>query len=206
MKSFQIFSKIFPDILWDKEKNQSHVYLTFDDGPHPIYTPQVIEILREYNIKATFFLTGVNVERYGDIASQIFDQGHEIGNHGFFHHKLIFKSFNKLKDELQNTQSIITKTTGYPPTLFRPPYGLFTPKLLRLCKSLNLTVVLWSIMAYDFNLNIPDSRLLNRVSSNVDNGSIIVLHDGHINSHRTVKILPDLIQIILRKDKIFVSL
>ena len=195
----KIASQLFPSIVWAKDTGTPDVYFTFDDGPHPEFTPQILNILKSYNLKATFFLIGENVLKYPQIVSQIYEQGHTVGLHSYSHKNLIFKSRKQLLYELLQPQKIIKNIIGFRPPLFRPPFGKFTPRLIKLCREVKLTMVMWTIMSYDFNLKIPDNRIINRMLKHLQNGAIIVFHDGNKNSARTIKILPCIIKFVLQK-------
>lgn len=196
---YKILSWLFPNIIWSNPQKSSKIYLTFDDGPHPLYTLAILNILKHFNVRATFFLIGKYVKLYPEIVQQISDDGHIIGIHSYSHQKLIFKSKKKMIFELLETQKVIKKITNRVPKLFRPPYGYFTPKLLRVCHKLKLLIVMWTFMPYDFDIKKSESQIIRTTISRLKKGMIIVLHDGHLHSYRTIKLLPKLIAGILEK-------
>ena len=199
---YKILSHLFPSIVWIKDTDAPNVYLTFDDGPHPKYTPEILDILKAYHSKATFFIIGKQASQYPQIVSRIAREGHAIGLHSYSHNKLIFMYRQQLVDELLTPQKILNEIVGFSPTIFRPPYGYFTPRLLMLSQQLRLTVAMWTLMSYDFNIKISDQKIVNKVIRQLKDGAIIVFHDGHQNSGRTVRILPKIIEIILQEGKL----
>ena len=188
------------------DPNAEYVHLTFDDGPHPVHTPRILDILEQHQIAATFFLTGSRVGKYPDIARRIAMAGHLVGNHGYRHESHLFKPRRYLADSIDRTQDIIAGLTSKRPLHFRPPYGHFSPGLIKICRERSLRIVLWSNMPRDFDMQIEDDAIYANIETKTRNGSIIVLHDGHINSPRTVSILPRLIDIISGKGLSFASL
>jgi len=175
---------LFPSILW-QTKNRA-VHITFDDGPHPTATPKVLDILNKRNIRATFFVVGANVQRYPGIASEIVRCGHAIGNHGQTHRPLIFKSFNFQEQEIQRANEAIKETLNLRPSFFRPPYGYFDGRTLRVVRNEDQKVVMWDVDAHDFSATQPD-HIPARVSKRARQGSIILLHDNE-NTASTVEL------------------
>ncbi len=208
LKQYQLYilTHIFPTITWYKSSNKTNIYFTFDDGPHPTFTPQILNIMKSFQSQATFFVTGKNCEKYPHIVQQIIDEGHTIGLHSYSHQSLLFKSRQQLNYELVHPQKILEKINGSRSTIFRPPYGRFTPRLINLCHQLDLRIIMWDIMSCDFDLKIPNHTIVNRMLEVIRNGSIVVFHDGHKNSARTVNILPYIIEKIYKKDQLLVAL
>lgn len=194
---YKFLSWLFPEIVWTKDTESPNIFLSFDDGPHPKFTPQILDILKTYNSKATFFPIGEKVQRHPEIISRIFEEGHTIGIHSQTHHRLIFKSRARLIHELLEPQKIIKEIIDWKPSLFRPPYGYFSPRLLKICRQLKITVIMWTVMSYDFNPKTSAEQIIDKIIRQLSNGTIIVFHDGHTNSHRTVKILPPIIEELL---------
>ncbi len=149
------------------------IALTFDDGPHPKYTPKLLDGLKERNVKATFFVIGENAANYPDIIKRIADEGHLIGNHTYSHVQLTCISEEKAISEITMTNEIIEKCTGKKPTFIRPPYGLYSDTLKR---ETNLTPVLWSIDPRDWSVINTDS-VVKHVLKRAKNGDVILLHD-----------------------------
>lgn len=193
-------SQKYADILIKKGSDEKKIIaLTFDDGPDGKYTPQILDILKENDVKATFFVVGEMVETHPEVLKREFEEGHEIGNHTFTHMNICTDSVEKLNKELTKTQELIKKVTGEEPNLFRPPYRAINENLFNLIKSKNMKVVLWSDFdARDWS-NPGVDRIINTIEKNIKNGSIILLHDyNNVRSDKsqTVKalerIVPDL--------------
>lgn len=159
----------------DKPIKLKRVALTFDDGPHPRNTEKVLGLLDQYDAKATFFMLGSNVEYYPDIVKSIVAAGHELGNHTWSHPDLTALGSDSVMQEVQNTNEIIEKTTGEEPTVFRPPYGATNEQVETAVK---MTPVLWSVDTMDWKSRDPNA-ILALVKGNVEDGSIILLHDIH---------------------------
>ncbi len=164
------FSK--KSITWKLPVNKKVIYLTFDDGPVPIVTPAVLELLKSYNAKATFFMVGENVQRYPEILQQILDDGHQIGNHTFNH-----LNGTKVSDK-DYYRNILLAKEYIDSKLFRPPYGRIRPRQLLEIKK-QYQIVLWSVLSGDFDQNISDEKCLRNVIKHSKSGSIIVFHDSH---------------------------
>lgn len=151
------------------------IALTFDDGPHPTITYEVLKTLEKYNAKATFFVTGHRVEKSPDVLKDIFAAGHEIGNHTFNHPKLTELPMNQVEAQINNTSNLVKSIIGEEPTLFRPPYGSFNKEIQN---SLSVPLILWSIDTLDWKHRDP-AKTLEAVQQNAKNGSIILMHDVH---------------------------
>jgi len=184
---------LFPWILWKGPSASPEVFLTFDDGPHPTYTPQVLNLLDRYQIKATFFLSGEKVLLYPEIVERIKKEGHTAGNHGFTHHPLIFQRAEKIREQIVQTDHAIQRIIGRKPTFFRPSYGRFDPRFRKLMQELQHRMVLWSLLSYDFRESDP-RKLTRRIQENIHPGAIIVFHDGHPNSSTTLEALPHILR------------
>src|SRR5690606_14734549 len=122
-------------ITSNKNLKDKKIAITFDDGPHPEITLKVLQLLKQYNAKATFFCIGQHIEKHPEILRAIADNGHDIGNHSFSHHLMIdFNSTEKWLQEIKQTDSSIQKITSKKTNLFRPPFGVTTPKLANALK------------------------------------------------------------------------
>lgn len=153
------------------------VALTFDDGPSSDVTPRVLEILREKNIKATFFLVGSQVDLNPAVAREVYAEGHAIGNHTYSHPPLFcFLTPRRLRDEITRAQEAIIRATGVRPDCFRSPVGLRHPLLEPALEQASLKFVLWALRTYDTRALKADA-LCHRILDNVQPGSIILLHD-----------------------------
>lgn len=173
-------------------RTEQHVVaLTFDDGPHPTVTPQVLDILRDQGVKATFFLLGEHCERYPALVQRIAAEGHEIGNHGYTHKFLGKMPPAVSAEDAIRTNAIIFELTGRQTTLFRPPGGSYNGTLLSCLQEHGLTAILWSIDPRDW-ANPGPRQIRQRVLAQLRPGAIIIMHDNRDPSD-TVKALPGLL-------------
>lgn len=167
------------------------IALTFDDGPSPRTTLQVLDILDKNNIKATFFWVGQNLQAYPQIAQKVIANGHAIGNHTW-HHWYRQLDQATAAHEIDATAELIYKTTGMTTALFRPPGGVLSNGLADYAKQKNYAVVMWSVDPRDYRPLGPQ-RLIDNVIRKAQPGTIVLLHDGGANHAATVKALPDII-------------
>ncbi len=154
------------------------IALTFDDGPHAVITPKLLDVLRAYKAKATFFVLGERVKLYPMILRQIFDEGHEIGNHTYSHRSLAALSTEEIEHEIIETQSLIKQATGYEPSLFRPPYGAFRSNTRPVFQKHNLNVIMWSVDSKDWSVR-NENKIYDVVITHARSGSIVLFHDIH---------------------------
>jgi peptidoglycan/xylan/chitin deacetylase (PgdA/CDA1 family) len=188
-----ILGCVFPWILWKGPAWSTDVFLTFDDGPHPEYTPRVLEILKRERIAGTFFLNGRNVLLHPGVTERIRFEGHVIGNHGFSHSRLDWKNAGFILSEIAGTDDAIRRAAGRSPVFFRPPYGRFDPRFRKWMVESGHRLVLWSLLAGDF-LDIRPDALIERVRRSARPGAIVVLHDGHPNAPAMIAALPEIIR------------
>lgn len=184
--SYNIRLNFFTKAFHSGPSTVPKIALTFDDGPSPEYTPQVLDLLKSYRAKATFFCIGRHIEHNPELLSRIHNEGHIIGNHSFSHHPL-FDLYSKKKviSELQKTNDLIFNITGKLVKIFRPPFGVTNPPIAGAVKKLELKVVGWTIRSYD-TMNRPADRIIGKVTRHLENGSVVLLHD---NRRDTPKIL-----------------
>lgn len=175
------------------------LYLTFDDGPDPLVTPRVLDILERHGLKATFFLIGERVERYPEIARQIVAQGHGVANHSLCHEwGFAFKGLKALREDLKRTQGLIHEASGVRPIYFRAPFGIRSPLLEPVLCDLGLGLVSWTHRGYD--TRCPDQRkVLARLTSGLAPGAVLLLHDGRTRGARlpgstVLELLPALLE------------
>ena len=153
--------------------SQKVVALTFDDGPHPVVTKRILEILERHNAKATFFMVGERVLYHPAIVREVFRSGHEIGNHTWSHDNLMELDIDEIEKELSSTNKAIQQIIGKRPSVFRPPYGSLTDSARR---QISMQVTFWSVDTLDWKYKDAD-LLLQEVESNVHDGAIILMHD-----------------------------
>lgn len=154
------------------------VYLTFDDGPSPDCTAFVLEQLERRSQKATFFCLGQQVEKHPKLLKRIVNGGHSIGSHTFSHPKLAAVDHQSYLEEVAKAHELIEAVSGIKTKLFRPPYGKLNQKLSKAIKSQGLRIVLWDVMPGDFDPKRTVNQLLKDTLSNIEPGSIVVLHDS----------------------------
>ncbi|MFO8038555.1 MAG: polysaccharide deacetylase family protein [Sodalinema sp.] len=181
---YRVLAPIFPDCLWSAKPTQPQVALTFDDGPHPQYTPPLLDVLDQLGVTASFFWLGASVRRYPEIARAVFERGHWLGLHGDTHRAFPRLSSRGLQMSLEATQGAIANACDRPLDWVkaqvrdvRPPNGLFTPKTLHLLQSWQYRPVMWSVVPEDWR-RPGVQRVCDRVMKQVKPGSLIVLHDG----------------------------
>ncbi|SDF13563.1 polysaccharide deacetylase family protein [Sporomusa acidovorans] len=155
---------------------QKVVALTLDDGPNSRVTPEILAVLKEKQVRATFFVLGENVEHYPKILAQEVADGHEIGIHTYSHPSLPKLSPNKITEEFAKAESAITPIAPKP-TLFRPPGGLYNSRVIETAHERGYTVILWSVDPRDWSCP-PSAAVIDKVMKEVTPGSIILLHDG----------------------------
>jgi peptidoglycan/xylan/chitin deacetylase (PgdA/CDA1 family) len=171
------------------------VALTFDDGPHPQGTPAVLEVLAAAGQRATFFLVGEQVERRPALAAEIAAAGHAIALHGYRHRNLMRVPPRALAEDLDRGHALIAEATGIAPSVYRPPYGIFTLVGLAIARRRGWEPLLWSRWGTDWRRWITPEKIAERVTTGVVAGDVLLLHDAdHYSSHdswrRTVGALP----------------
>ncbi|MFC5468394.1 polysaccharide deacetylase family protein [Cohnella suwonensis] len=186
------------DIVWEVPMKEKLIALTFDDGPNPRTTPQILDLLAENEAKATFFVVGKRVERFPEIVRREAMEGHEVANHTYSH-SYYTRGFSpkKLVEELDRTQAKIDDLTGWHCQWFRPPGGFYDDKVIDTVRSKGYTVILWSWHQDTKDWLAPGAdRIVNKVLKNARNGDIVLLHDHVDGSVQTVQalrtILPEL--------------
>ena len=167
-----------PDIYRTGNPGTNQVAITFDDGPSREFTPAILDILREHNVPATFFLVGVHVEQYPDIARRIVEEGHEIGNHTYRHINMPTASNKTLYEEVIKATRVITQVTGEYPKYIRPPRGVYDARFRRLSHVLGQQIVLWTTSTRDWRYGTSAQAIVKRAVSTAKGGQIILFHDS----------------------------
>jgi peptidoglycan-N-acetylglucosamine deacetylase len=181
---------LWPNYLWKMKESGKTIFLSFDDGPHPIHTPFVLDELKKYNAKATFFCIGKNVVQYPVVYRRIIDEGHAVGNHTFNHLK-----GRKCKDETY-MKDIADAANFIDSKLFRPPYGsikLFQAKLLTQNKY-PYKIVMWTVLSGDFDKKLSKESCLENVLFKTGAGDIVVFHDSDKAAKKMRYALPALLK------------
>ena len=188
------------DIIRKNPNMGKKVVLTFDDGPSRDFTPQILKILAEKKVKATFFMVGAQVEKYPEVAQQVVDDGHEVGNHTYGHITVPHAPPTQLASQIMRTNLSILQHTGRYPQYLRPPRGLYDMRMRRIAMLMGQEVVLWSLSSQDWYPRVNGETVAKRVIDRASSGDIILFHDsgsllGREGSNRrpTVEALPTII-------------
>ena len=195
-------------LYWHGDPRAKTIALTFDDGPNEPYTSEILKILKDNNVRATFFLLGKNVEAEPAAAREILAEGHVIGNHTYDHRNLVTRTNAQVRREILMGEKAIEGATGLKPTLFRPPYGEKDALTLRQTRSLGYVMVEWSVSAEDWR-RPGASIIVKRVVHSARNGSIVLMHDGDKTRRgdrsQTVAALPAIISSLREEGYEFVT-
>ncbi|MEH7336187.1 polysaccharide deacetylase family protein [Neobacillus drentensis] len=158
-----------------RKASSEKIAFTFDDGPNPIYTPQLLDLLKINKIKATFFVVGSKAEKYPELITRMHNEGHLIGMHNYVHKSNWVLAPWTLRRHLSKTASIIERITGERPIYYRPPWGLLT--LLDFLLMKKYKIIHWSVMAEDWRSKGGSEKVKNRLLQNIKKGDVILLHD-----------------------------
>ena len=191
-------------VFYRKENNNMEIALTFDDGPHPYYTPIILKILEEYGVKATFFMIGENVGYYPAAAEAVLRAGHEIGNHTNHHRGMRNLSDHEILREIEDCEDAIYSLAEYRPTLIRPPEGAMNDQVRRVIGSLDYRIILWDVDTHDW-AHTPPAEITRHVLSEIDAGDIILMHDFIGHNSPTPDALRMLIPALLERGYKFVT-
>ncbi|HEX2704291.1 MAG TPA: polysaccharide deacetylase family protein, partial [Candidatus Lustribacter sp.] len=161
-------------VIWAGSAATRRLALTFDDGPHPNWTPRVLAALARHNVKATFFVRGDNLTAHGDLLT---GTGHEVANHTWDHPDLAAADYRACRDQLSRTSAEIARRFGRPPALFRPPYGHLGGAAMLAAAELGLTTVLWSAQMRESRYVAEPAGIVGDIAANVGPGAIILAHD-----------------------------
>lgn len=153
------------------------VALTFDDGPSPVWTPKILDELNKAKVKATFFMLGEHVARYPDVARRVAKEGHEIGNHTYDHHVLIYYTMEELENEIKYADNVIKGVTGVTTRYFRPPKAWLTPDEKVKVGQMGYKIILWSLNSKDW-VTFDDKYIIRYISRNIRPGDILLFHDS----------------------------
>lgn len=195
------FGKIFlpSNVNWKIKTTEKKLFLTFDDGPIPEVTPEVLGILKKYNAKATFFCVGENVQKHPDVFKHIIAEGHGVGNHSFNHIKA-----NKFTNE-EYLANVAKANELIQSPLFRPPYGRITPSLAKKLGE-KYRIYMWSVLTRDYEQNLSPEACLRIALNQSKKGSIIVFHDSMKASKNMLYALPRVLEYFGKKGYIFEKL
>lgn len=200
--------------IWKVTTTKQIVALTFDDGPKPWFSEEILAILSRYGVRATFFVVGKEVENSSDMIMQMDDMGHEIGNHTFAHTTVKGLSFAKAREPIEAANRAVKKVTGRTPMYFRPPGGQYDDNTLAVLDALGMRMINWSVNPGDYAENLtqftldPDyaveaDKVIERVLGKVHPGAIILFHNG---PEQTVRALPKIIESLRAQGYQFVTI
>ena len=172
------------------------VYLTFDDGPIPEVTPKVLAILAKYNVKATFFMVGENIDKHPEVFQQVVEAGHQLGNHTYNHLKGWKTPFDEYMSNVARCNKALFEhhPSVFIPTLFRPPYGKATLRQRIALHKMGYTLIYWDILTRDYDASVTPEQMLRLIQRETRPGSIINFHDSLKSNERMLEVLPKAIE------------
>ncbi|MDH6251316.1 peptidoglycan/xylan/chitin deacetylase (PgdA/CDA1 family) [Chryseobacterium sp. H1D6B] len=193
--SFDIQLGYFVNSITHKRTKIKETALTFDDGPTE-FTPKFLDLLKEHQIKATFFCIGKQIEKYPETFQRIVAEGHTVGNHTYSHSNTTgFLSASKMNEEIEKCDEVILKTGNIKTNLYRPPFGVTNPNIAKAIKRTNKTSIGWNVRSLD-TVTDDEKKIYKRVTTGIKPGSIILLHDI---SEKTYHVLVDLLLFLEQK-------
>jgi peptidoglycan-N-acetylglucosamine deacetylase len=188
---FQLFGQMITRV----DTPEKVIALTYDDGPHPIYTRRLLKVLNQFQVKATFFVIGHQVEQYPEIAQDVHQQGHELGNHSYSHRRLILTSRSAIRDEIAKTDRLIRELGVQQAIHFRAPFGYKRVRLPLVLSQLKKKNVLWNLDPRDYRASSSES-VVDYVLDQASPGAIVLLHDGGgdraLTAEATAQLIPRL--------------
>lgn len=200
VKTPLLLKKLYPSCIWNFSRAEKSIYLTFDDGPHPLATPFVLDALRQYGAKATFFCLGKNAAERQAIYQNILADGHAVGNHTHNHLNGASSSDREYIDNIRLARKYIDSN------LFRPPYGRITKFQVRLLTNAEgnrnqqpMKIIMWDVLSADFDTDITGEKCARNVCRNSRPGSIVVFHDSEKAFPRLEKALPETLRFFVEE-------
>ncbi|RQW18589.1 polysaccharide deacetylase family protein [Bacillus sp. C1-1] len=193
-------------VFWEADTDETKLALTFDDGPHPANTPELLDILKAYNVKATFFVVGKWVEAYPDIVQRMLDEGHEVANHTYSH--IYDEAITKedLMEEIDHANQVLEETVHIRPTYFRPVGGYYTDDIIDAAIDLKQDVLLWSWHQDPRDwAGTPTTEIVKHVVDHAQGGDVILLHDGGGDRQKTLRAVKLIIPVLKHQGYQFVT-
>lgn len=205
-KTQNVNSNATANVYYHYKTIEPYIALTFDDGPDKVQTIKVLDILKKYDIKATFFVVGERIEYQKDVLKKIVSEGHEIANHFYSHENINKISKEKIKESIMVNNELIYSITGIMPKLVRPPYGIVNNNLKTVCQELNMSIIIWSNDkdSKDWK-QTKDSEIINNLTKKVSNGDIFLFHDGNKKYTNTLSAIDTIIPMLQKKGFKFVN-
>jgi polysaccharide deacetylase family sporulation protein PdaB len=199
-----------PDVIKRIQTDEKVVAFTFDDGPHPEYTAELIQLFGQYGGKATFFVLAPHAEQYPDLTRQLFEEGHEIGNHTVHHLPLADLSEKEMRDEIGTADEMLQRMIGRKPQLFRPPYGSYNETTLKVAREAGYKLVVWTDSQDTKDYSLPGAEtIVKQVTDQLSGGDIVLMHDGSeeadCNREQTVEAIGTLLPLLQSQGYRFVT-
>jgi peptidoglycan/xylan/chitin deacetylase (PgdA/CDA1 family) len=201
--------KLYPDLVFRQgDPGKKQIALTFDDGPDATFTPMVLDILKDNNVKATFFVTGVRAEQFPDVLKRMADEGHSLANHGYYHKDFTTLTAKEIETDMQKNSDLVARVTGHQMNLFRPPYGALNTRAIEAIKNAGYKIILWNIDSLDW-MNLPKEDVIKNIIPEANNGAIVLQHSaGGPGQDLTgsVEALPVIISTLKEKEYSFATI
>lgn len=198
----------FPDLFYRQGAgNEKKVALTFDDGPDSVYTPQILDILRDYKVKGTFFLIGNRADLFPEVVQRMVKEGHIIGNHSMTHPNIIKLNKEQTAKEIKECEDVLRSLTGYRTALFRSPYGSLNPEKVREIAQMKVKIIAWNVDSLDWK-SLTAEQVKYNILENAREGSIILQHASgskEENLTGSVAALKDVIEVLKKEGYQFVT-
>ena len=198
VKTPALFRWLFPSCIWRIPNEENKIFLTFDDGPNPVFTKKIIAVLKKHRVPATFFCIGRQVKKHPELFDEL-SKNYPVGNHTLTHVNGWKESTSNYSNEVEQCQSVFTSF------LFRPPYGRIKFSQINKLKS-NFKIIMWDVLGADFDASISPERIEKNILKNTESGSIIVLHDNPNYAEKMLSVLPSIIEKLKKKGFVFSSI
>tara|TARA_B100000161_G_scaffold244640_1_gene199054 strand:+ start:3514 stop:4125 length:612 start_codon:yes stop_codon:yes gene_type:complete len=186
IKTPTLIQFFFPSLLWSKKRDKKILYLTFDDGPYNMLSPFILDELKKYKAKATFFYLGSKAEKYPQLIKRCKDENHKIGNHTYSHPNGWKTKNNRYYQDIEKANKLLNSN------LFRPPYGRIKPSQINHLKKY-YKIIMWDILSWDFDKKTSPEECYNNIIKNTKSGSIIVLHENEKSAKTVKEVLPKIL-------------
>ena len=186
IKTPTLIQFFFPSLLWSKKRDKKILYLTFDDGPYNMLSPFILDELKKYKAKATFFYLGSKAEKYPQLIKRCKDENHKIGNHTYSHPNGWKTKNNRYYQDIEKANKLLNSN------LFRPPYGRIKPSQINHLKKY-YKIIMWDILSWDFDKKTSPEECYNNIINNTKSGSIIVLHENEKSAKTVKEVLPKIL-------------
>ena len=186
IKTPTLIQFFFPSLLWSKKRDKKILYLTFDDGPYNMLSPFILDELKKYKAKATFFYLGSKAEKYPQLIKRCKDENHKIGNHTYSHPNGWKTKNSRYYQDIEKANKLLNSN------LLRPPYGRIKPSQINHLKKY-YKIIMWDILSWDFDKKTSPEECYNNIIKNTKSGSIIVLHENEKSAKTVKEVLPKIL-------------